>query len=69
MSDAVEFQEGSHIVKHWMQQHKGEDEMPHFTFTILLTLKVQKKVIWWDLMVKRREVWKGTMDLSGVVKF
>jgi hypothetical protein len=33
MSDAEGFQEGSHIVKHWMQKHADDDVKPHFIFT------------------------------------
>ena len=39
LSDAEGFQEGSHIVKHWMQQHAEDDVMPHFTFTILQSFR------------------------------
>jgi hypothetical protein len=39
LSDADGFQGGSHIVKHWMQQHAGDDETPHFTFTILQSFR------------------------------
>ena len=35
LNDAEGFQEGSHIVKHWMQHHAEDNKMPPFTFTIL----------------------------------
>ena len=39
LADAEGFQEGSHIVKHWMQHHAEDDQMPPFTFTILKSFK------------------------------
>ena len=39
MADARAFMEGSHIVKHWLSSHEGENEQPEFTFRKLSSFK------------------------------
>ena len=39
VNDAEKFQEGSHIVKHWMEYHKDEDSRPDFKFKVLESFK------------------------------
>ena len=39
LADAEGFQEGSHIVKHWMQHHAEDDQMPPFTLNIVKSFK------------------------------